>query len=254
MKAADIVRKYEQINARVLLIVGFPGETLNMILDTIKLAEKMNLDWCNIAILQPWKSTPIYDAMVEKGLLGEEEGTLKTKGNKIAPYNLGPYSRQRAIERGRLAPSEGLQSIFEDLDLDSVPTPDQLDNIWFYMNYRVNFFRLFRETRQVKLAQQYKWLSYVHKLSAPDNALVMYFYGYLQYRVLGEVEDSLVLKLEDKLAQSGYWRERFDYLGLHPGDLENRVFPVKPMDNSAFKRSEGNFSQPSLATNASYKL
>jgi radical SAM superfamily enzyme YgiQ (UPF0313 family) len=249
VKAAGIIRKYEQINARILLIIGFPGETLEMILDTIKLAEKMDLDWCNIAILQPWKSTPIYDAMVEKGLLGEEEGTLKTKGNKIAPYNLGPYSRQRAIERGKLEPSEGLQSIFEDLDLDSIPTPDQLDNIWFYMNYRVNFFKLFRETRQVKLAQQYKWLSYVHTLSAPDNALVMYFYGYLQYRVLGEVEDSLVLKLEDKLAQSDYWRERFDCLGLHPEDLKSKVFPAKPMDSSAFKRSENNFSQPSLATN-----
>ncbi|MZH03551.1 MAG: radical SAM protein, partial [Nitrospinae bacterium] len=224
VKAADIIRKYEQINARLLLIVGFPGETLNMILDTIKLAEKMDLDWCNIAILQPWKSTPIYDAMVEKGLLGEEEGTLKTKGNKIAPYNLGPYSRQRAIERGRLAASEGLQSIFEDLDLDSVPTPDQLDNIWFYMNYRVNFLKLFRETRRIKLEQQYKWLSYVHKLTAPDNALVMYFYGYLQHQVLGEVDGSLVLKLEEKLNQSEYWQERFEFLGLCPSHLREGRF------------------------------
>jgi hypothetical protein len=251
VKAADIIRRYEQINARILLIIGFPGETLDMILDTIRLTEKMDLDWCNIAILQPWKSTPIYDAMVEKGLLGEEEGTLKTKGNKVAPYNLGPYSRQRAIERGRLAPSESLQSIFEDLDLDSIPTPDQLDNIWFYMNYRVNFVKLFRETREIKLAQQYKWLRYVHTLSAPDNALVMYFYGYLQYRVLGEVEDSLVLNLKDKLAQSDYWRERFEFLGLHPEDLRSKVFPTKPMDSSAFKKSGNNSSQPSLATNAS---
>ena len=251
VKAADIIRKYEQINARILLIIGFPEETLGMVLDTINLAEKMDLDWCNIAILQPWKSTPIYDAMVEKGLLGEEEGTLKTKGNKIAPYNLGPYSRQRAIERGRLAPSEGIQSIFEDLDIDSIPSPDQLDNIWFYMNYRVNFFTLFREMSKIKLEQQYKWLSYVHTLSAPDNALVMYFYGYLQYRVLGEVEEALILKLEKKLSQSEYWRERFDFLGLHSDDLKTKIFPAKSMNNSAFKISGNNSCQPSLATNVS---
>ena len=148
-------------------------------------------------------------------------------------------------------PSDNLQSIFEDLDLDSVPTPDQLDNIWFYMNYRVNFFKLFRETRQIKLAQHYKWLSYVHTLSAPDNALVMYFFGYLQYRVLGEVEDSLVLKLEDKLAQSDYWRERFELLDLHLEDLKRKVFPSKPMDSFTFNRSGNNSYQQSLATNAS---
>ena len=251
VKAADIIRKYEQINARILLIVGFPEETLGMILDTIKLAEKMDLDWCNITILQPWKSTPIYDAMVEKGLLGDEEGTLKTKGNEVAPYNLGPYSRQRAIERGQIAPSVGFQSFFEDLDFNSIPAPDQLDNIWFYMNYRINFFRLFREMREIKLEQQYKWLRYVHTLSAPDNALVMYFYGYLQYRVLGSVDESLILKLEEKLSQSAYWQERFDFLGLHSDDLKTKIFHAKPMDSSSFKISGDISYQPSLAANVS---
>jgi hypothetical protein len=250
VSAAKVVRKFEQINARILLMVGFPGETLGMILDTIKLVEKMDLDWCNIAILQPWKSTPIYDAMVEKGLLGDEEGTLKTKGNKIAPYNLGPYSRQRAIERGKLIPSLGIQSVFEDLDVSSIPTPDQLDNIWFYMNYRVNFFKLFQETRQIKLEQQYKWLSYVHKLSAPDNALIMYFCGYLQYRLEGKVSEALILKLEDKLSQSGYWKERFDFIGLSSDHLKLNNFPVSTTEKLEWGFAENQSPlQSSLAGN-----
>ena len=250
VSAAKVVRKFEQINARILLMVGFPGETLGMILDTIKLVEKMDLDWCNIAILQPWKSTPIYDAMVEKGLLGDEEGTLKTKGNKIAPYNLGPYSRQRAIERGKLIPSLGIQSVFKDLDVSSIPTPDQLDNIWFYMNYRVNFFKLFQETRQIKLEQQYKWLSYVHKLSAPDNALIMYFCGYLQYRLEGKVSEALILKLEDKLSQSGYWKERFDFIGLSSDHLKLNNFPVSTTEKLEWGFAEDQSPlQSSLAGN-----
>jgi radical SAM superfamily enzyme YgiQ (UPF0313 family) len=250
VKAAKVVRKFEQINARILLMVGFPGETLGMILDTIKLAEKMDLDWCNIAILQPWKSTPIYDAMVEKGLLGDEEGTLKTTGNKIAPYNLGPYSRQRAIERGKLVPSLGIQSFFEDLDISSIPTPDQLDNIWFYMNYRVNFLKLFQESRKLKLEQQYKWLSYVHKLSAPDNALIMYFCGYLQYRLMGKVNEALILKLEEKLSQSAYWGERFGLIGLSSDHLKFNNFPVNPTEKLEWRFTENLSSlQPSLTGN-----
>ena len=105
LKAAEILQKYPQINVRALLIIGFPHETLGMMFDTIRLSEEMNLDWHNLAILQPWKNTPIYDAMVDEGLLGEEEGTLQTEENKVAPYQLGTYSRQRAIEKGLIQQS-----------------------------------------------------------------------------------------------------------------------------------------------------
>ena len=72
-----------------------------MIFDTIELAEKMNFDWNNLSVLQPWKGTPIYEQMSDEGLLGMEEGTLKTEDNEKAPYQLGTYSRQRAIETGK---------------------------------------------------------------------------------------------------------------------------------------------------------
>ena len=35
LKAAEVLKKHESINARVFLIIGFPGETFRMILDTI---------------------------------------------------------------------------------------------------------------------------------------------------------------------------------------------------------------------------
>ena len=37
LQAAEMLHKYPQINARALLIIGFPDETLGMIFDTIKL-------------------------------------------------------------------------------------------------------------------------------------------------------------------------------------------------------------------------
>jgi hypothetical protein len=35
-----------------------------------------------------------------------------------------------------------------------VPTEDQITDIWFYMNYHLNFRRLFTEARPVKVEQQ----------------------------------------------------------------------------------------------------
>jgi hypothetical protein len=237
-KAAKVIRRYEEIHSRILLIIGFPDETLGKIFETIDLVEEMDLDWCNIAILQPWKNTPLYDKMVEQGLVGEE-GTLKnsTQEKKVAPYNLGPYSKQRALERGKLDLPPSIQSVFDGLDVDVVPTPDDLDNIWFYMNYRVNFFKLFQETRKVKLDQQCKWLRYVHTLTAPDNALVMYFYGYLQYKTTGEINLGLIQKLEAKLGESVYWKERFDFFGLCADDLRGKSFPVERIKDTLFEIS-----------------
>jgi radical SAM superfamily enzyme YgiQ (UPF0313 family) len=236
-RAAEVLKKYPQINTRALLIIGFPNETIRMIFDTIRLCEEMNLDWHNLAILQPWKNTPIYDAMVEKGLLGEQEGSLKGEGGvDVSPYQLGPYSRQRAVEQGKIQqshfgektgrPASGLAEALDFYDLDRVPKANELDNIWFYMNVRLNFARLLRETRPIKLKQQLKWLRYVSTKTAPDNAIILYFYAYLQHRVLGKIEDALVERVKSRLQNSSYWQERFALFGLSADDVLRREFPA----------------------------
>ena len=108
--------------------------------------------------------------MVDEGLLGEEEGTLQTEENKVAPYQLGTYSRQRAIEKGLIQQShfgekegtnQGFLERLEIANFDEVPDAKVLDDIWFYMNIRLNFSRLFREKRQQKLESS-KWCSTTH--------------------------------------------------------------------------------------------
>ena len=220
-RAAEVLKNYPQINVRALLIIGFPNETLGQMMDTVNLCEEMNLDWHNIAILQPWKNTPIYDAMVDQGLLGEEEGKLK---GDVSPYQLGPYSRQRAIEQGKIGQSQygekrGGSGLVDWSDLNRIPATAELDDIWFYLNVRLNFERLFRETRPIKLEQQLTWLRYVSTKTAPDNALILYFYAYLQSVVLGEIEDSVIAQLHLRLQESAYWREKFEQLGLKLSDL-----------------------------------
>jgi hypothetical protein len=174
--------------------------------------------------------------MVDEGLLGEEEGTLKTGNNKVAPYQLGTYSRQRAIEKGLIQQSdfgekEGLNQGFlhrlEISNFNEVPSAEILDDIWFYMNVRLNFSRLFRETRKTKLEQQLKFLNYVSNKTAPDNAMIMYFSAFLQKKVEGNVKNSIKNRLKDRLSNSGYWRERFNYFGLSFEQVDEEFFPEK---------------------------
>ena len=226
-RAAETLRGFPQINIRALLIIGFPNETMGQIMDTINLCEGMNLDWHNIAILQPWKNTPIYDAMVDQGLLGEEG---KLKGD-VSPYQLGPYSRQRAVEQGKIQQShygekQGGSGIFRFADPSRVPKTQELDDIWFYMNVRLNFERLFHEKRAVKLEQQLTWLRYVSTKTAPDNALILYFYAYLQWRVLGMIDESLVETVSLRLKDSDYWKDKFAMFGLSAADVRDAEFPT----------------------------
>lgn len=234
-RAAEVLKNYPQINVRALLIIGFPKETVGQILDTINLCEEMNLDWHNIAILQPWKNTPIYDEMVDQGLLGEEEGKLK---GDVSPYQLGPYSRQRAVEQGKIQQSHygeknGGAGIVDFSDLARVPSRSELDDLWFYLNVRLNFDRLLRETRLEKLRQQLVWLRYVSTRTAPDNALILYFHAYLQWRLNGEIEVGLVRSIEQRLEDSGYWRDKFALYGLSVGQLEEHEFPESLFEERA---------------------
>ena len=110
-------------------------------------------------------------------------------------------------------------------DLDRVPKTPELDDIWFYLNVRLNFERLFREERQLKLQQQLTWLEYVSTRTAPDNALILYFYAFLQWRVLGEIDELLVEAIHLRLQESSYWREKYAMFGLSLKQVVDYDFP-----------------------------
>ena len=207
--ASEVLQKFPSINCRALLMLGFPNETLGMMFDTIELAEKINFDWANLSILQPWKGTPIYEEMTNEGLVGMEEGTLKEDDDeKNAPYQLGTYSRQRQIEQGKIGQSHFGEKVGIDngflrkinaKSLDTIPSRKELDDMWFYMNIRINFARLFRENRKEKIKQQYNWLNYVCNKTAPDNAMVIYFYALMQKKHLGYISKNIIDRLKSRL-------------------------------------------------------
>lgn len=253
--AADVLNKFPSINSRALLMLGFPKETLGMIFDTIELAEKINFDWNNLSVLQPWKGTPIYEEMSDDGLLGMEEGTLKTEDNDKAPYQLGTYSRQRSIEMGKINQkstikdlSEGFLNKIKAKDLDVIPSAKDLDDLWFYMNIRINLSKLLRENRKLKIEQQYNFLNYVCNKTAPDNALIIYFYALMHKKYLGHIPSEIKLRLKNRLENSEYWQERFESFNLKLEHLNNEKFPEYIESGGVPKGYKGNTSRFNFPT------
>ncbi len=220
MAAADALRRYPQIHARAFLIIGFPGETLSMINDTINLAREMDLDWSGITVLQPLPNTPIYDSMVEQGL-------IKNVDRAEARFNAGGYGKQDEIDLGLRMASENFESAFCSIPLDAVPTSAQLTDIWFYMNYHLNFHRLFSEERKIKINQQFAHLANLCDVISPEHGLALYFIGYLQCKLNGRIDSDVIDRLDRKLKESDYWAGRLSAFGLSVNDLVTQDFKNK---------------------------
>jgi radical SAM superfamily enzyme YgiQ (UPF0313 family) len=222
LKAAENFQRHESINVRAFLMLGFPNETYRMILDTINLATKMNLDWHSTTVLHPWLKTPIYNTMSQLGLL---DGDDKKESNKDGRYSAGPFGSQREAEEHTSFPLEDFFRAFDGSNLDRVPPKEMLINIWFYINYFMNFFRLFFENRTVKLQQQLRMLGNMRTVVTPENGFAMYFLGFLQKKIEGTVDQKITADLEAKLASSSFWSSTFLDLNLSPEHLKKEAFP-----------------------------
>jgi len=218
--AAEVLRRHEMIHARVFLMLGFPSETLAQINDTVRVAREMDLDWCGITVLQPLPNTPIYASMVEQGLL-EPVGSSNTR------FNSGGYGKQDQVDMGLRLASQNFEQAFRAIPMDAVPSPEQLDDIWFFMNYHLNFHRLFSEERPVKMRQQLSNLAALSDVISPEHGFALYFTGYLQHRLDGSMDPTIVERLDRQLMQSKYWNDRFHAFGLSVDDLRHADFRNK---------------------------
>jgi radical SAM superfamily enzyme YgiQ (UPF0313 family) len=217
IKAAEVFRKYPEINARVFLMIGFPNETYRQILDTINVANEMSLDWYNVGILQPLPNTPIFNTMVEEGLID-----LKKMNFSDIRYNSGGLGKHKQKNKDML--SVNFKEAFSVENLDEVPDASKIDDIWAYMNFHLNFKKLLFEDRDIKLEQKYKYVKNITDLISPENCLALYFLGYLEKRIFGSVKNETKVSLKDRLKKYDYWLDRFNQYDLSYKHLENENF------------------------------
>lgn len=221
LKAATVLRRHEKINSRVFLMLGFPHETFRMVKDTFDVAREMDLDWYMITPLQPLPNTPIFGQMAMEGLIGA------VTFDEIR-FKLGAHGNQRkATEKKVNIFATDFEHAFEEANMDAIPKKEDINRIWAYMNYHLNFERLFREKRPAKYLQMYKYFGYVSDVVAPDDAFAQYFRGYLHWKAFGRAEEGRVERLKGILAENPHWQERFDEFHLSLDNLLTGNFKEK---------------------------
>ncbi len=212
LRAAENLRKYPDIFVRVFLMVGFPGETVRMIRDTIELSVKMGLDWHTITQLQGLPNTDIFQDLIKLGIVKKEDTDVR--------YSLTTYGKSKVNESVReIAGARSAEDVLDSFVQDKVPTPEELQSIWFVMNYVVNFRRIFLEKRAVKLRYLQKFTAHIAETVSPEHAFALYFKGYLDHQLGDQPDPATAARLAAKLAGSRVWDAWFRYFNLSTDDL-----------------------------------
>lgn len=215
-KAAKIFRKHENIFINATVIIGYPHETFSMILDTLRLLIEMNLDWYRISVLQPVPNTAVFDQMVAEGLIEQT--------NDIKRFTLGPTGTQKEFEQG-IRKAEPYRDPLETISMDAEPTPEEISDIWFFMNYYANFHKILIERRPKKIELLKTYMKDLCNVISYDNAFSLYYLAYLQ-DISGEgIDPEIAERLKRRLETSEYWSQRFEAFGLSYDHLETGQFP-----------------------------
>ncbi len=211
LEAAEKLKKYPEINSRVFLMIGFPGETYKDILDTFEVAREMSLDWYNITILQPLPNTPIFDSMVAQGYIDPSKVDFSS-----IRYNSGGLGKHQSNKNVNLkdVASVDFIKIFQEHNLNDVPEADELDKIWAFMNYHLNFKPLLFETREIKLKQKLEYIQNLCDIVVPENAFAQYFRISLLNKMGSGVGQKEIDNLREYVLGNTFWEKRFVELGL----------------------------------------
>ncbi len=214
LKAAEVLRRHPEIFSRVFLIIGFPHETFRQMRDTFEVSAEMGLDWYQIQVLQPLPNTPIFDEMLEAGLLDVSEF-------KNVRYSGGTYGRAAKVtEGGRDMLDRDFKSVFSAGDDDDIVPKHLFEDVWAYINFHLNYLKISDETQPVKLRQYERYLDHITEVIAPNDALAHYYLGHIQKTLDGHAETELVSRLRMLMDTSSFWPSRFADFDLSVDDID----------------------------------
>ncbi len=213
LRAAEVLNRFETIYSSAFIIIGFPNETVGMIQDTVNACKTMNLDWYRIKPLQPLPNTPVYEEMLETGQI------IKEEDQKGVRYMTGAYGKAHEIEKTKPENVLTTQDIFQQLPSQHVPDKHEIEDIWFLMNYELNYARVAREDRPIKLKKQNQFLKLLCDVTAPNSALAFHTKCMVEKKLFNQIDQSRLLNLQSKLKNSPYWKNKFEILGLSMDDL-----------------------------------
>ena len=89
VEAFKLARKYN-IRTNAINIIGVPGETKEMLLDTVKLNREINPTTSNVNIFYPYKGTPLGDQAFKDGIVNIEKYNDFSNERRESVMNYSP--------------------------------------------------------------------------------------------------------------------------------------------------------------------
>lgn len=197
-------------------IVGLPGENFGQMMDSLRFAIEMELDWCAFTVCQMIRGASAFS---ESGEYFEHQ--MKTDGAKVANFIPARESAKGLVNTGN-----SIKHNMEVFDVDplEIPSADQVKEVWFAFNIIVNYVcnkNLRPDGRPRKFIG---WVETARR-AYPSNPYMLLFLSLAQL-IDGNAEESAVLLGKARTyAATDYWRDRF--AAFHLDELLER-FPKDP--------------------------
>lgn len=218
-KASVLLHTAPSIFTKGFLVIGFPGESIAHLQDTVNLSVEMGFDWYPIQILTPMPGTPIFKMMVDQGLLGDIPTTTLGKARTFSVGATGKIQKREREEKTAAKP-------FFDLlqgDPTRMPTREEMEDLWFTIDYRINYEPILTMTDEARLHKKVAMLKEICARMTTDNALGLMFLGVASQRAgLFEQAQAATAEARRCLNESEFWQLRFDRLQIkkHLVELE----------------------------------
>lgn len=225
LNVAEIMHRHPKIFTKGLLMFGFladpkngfSGENVDMVWDTIDLAQEMNLDWYTIQPLNFIPGTEMTNQALNERLInvhqlidGSEKPHTGSTGIQI---KIGPSEKFQMKEFTNILSGPG----------NHIPTREEIPDIWFVIDYMLNYPRVVKETRPIKIGMLHRLFENMCDWTHKDHALGNLYFSKLEL-MLGNLEQARyrINIAQEMLASSEYWKKRFSVLGI-----ENFMYELK---------------------------
>jgi hypothetical protein len=114
-----------------------------------------------------------------------------------------------------------INDVFDDADPNAIPTDAELDRIWVYMHFHLNFMRTLQENRPEKLKQAYTYLKHITDVAGPDNAMAFYCRSVVHQKLYEKADLPAIARLGQLLNELPVWENRLAEFELALSDLDD---------------------------------
>lgn len=211
LQCAEIMEEFPRVFTKGLLMVGFPGETIGQILQTVKLGKEMGLDWYTIQPLNFIPGVELTNHALAAGLLTEEEMINGTERPFVGSTG-GQIKRETEEE---LCADDFMNMLGSDPAI--VPEREDIRDIWMVMDYKINYEPIWDLQSPTKLKMLHRLFVNMCDHTHANNALGNLYFGLIEKKLGNHDESRNRLNLSRSCAQSSaYWKIRFETLNLFP--------------------------------------